>query len=194
MIKKVCAKIIEKAGWKFINNVPDDLKSFVFIGAPHTSNFDFIPAMAVSHLMQRNARFVIKKEWLSFPLNYFFEPLGAIGVKRNTQKDSKTLSYTDEMAKMFEENKEFVLMIAPEGTRSPNPNWKTGFYYIAQKAKVPIVLGFADFERKEVGLGLIIYPSNFEKDMELIMDFYQHKHGKITKNFELDKKFFKGHS
>ena len=194
MIKQVCAKIIQQSGWKFVNHIPDELKSFVFIGAPHTSNFDFIPAMAVSHLMKRNARFVIKKEWLNFPLNYFFEPLGAIGVDRKNHKDEKNLSYTDQMAKMFEEHQEFVLMIAPEGTRSPNSNWKTGFYYIAQKAKVPIVLGYADFEKKEVGLGLVIHPSDFETDMKIIMDFYKDKTGKISKNFLLDKKFFKGHT
>jgi lauroyl/myristoyl acyltransferase len=96
------------------------------------------------------------------------------------------------MAKMFEDNKEFVLMIAPEGTRSPNSNWKTGFYYIAQKANVPIVLGYADFNKKEVGLGLVIHPSDFEKDMQAIMDFYKDKQGKNKKNFRLDSKFFKG--
>ncbi len=192
MIKQVCAKVMEKSGWTFINDIPAELKSFVFIGAPHTSNFDFIAAMAVSHFMNRNARFVIKKEWLSFPFNYFFSPLGAIGVDRNVKTGDKKMSYTDQMAKMFEEHKEFVLMIAPEGTRSPNSNWKTGFYYIAQKANVPIVLGYADFNKKEAGLGLVIHPTDFEKDMQVIMDFYKDKQGKNKKNFKLDSKFFKG--
>lgn len=175
-----------------MNQVPDDVHSFVMIGAPHTSNMDFLPAMSVAHLMKRKARFVIKKEWLTFPLNYFFGPLGAIGVDRKASKEGHPMSYTDSMAALFNHQDDFVLMIAPEGTRSPNPQWKTGFYYIAQKAGVPIVLAYADFKKKEVGLGKVIYPKNFEQDMQEIMSFYQDKHGRIKENFKLDEKFFKG--
>ena len=191
MIREMSYFILKKAGWKFVNNIPDDLRSFVFIGAPHTSYMDFIPAMAISHFMKRNARFVIKKEWMKFPFHYFFSPLGAIGVERRTSKTTGASNYTDQMASLFQENKEFVLMIAPEGTRSPNENWKTGFYYIAQKAHVPIVLGYADFQAKEVGLGKVIYPEDFEKDMKTIMEFYQDKHGKNDSNFKLDQKFLR---
>ncbi len=183
---------LQWCGWSYVNRVPDDLRSFVMIGAPHTSNMDFLPAMSVAHLMKRNARFVIKKEWLTFPLNYFFGPLGAIGVDRKAAKEGHPMSYTDSMANLFREYKDFVLMIAPEGTRSPNPHWKTGFYYIAQKAEVPIVLAYADFQNKEVGMGKVIYPKNFEEDMKEIMAFYQDKHGRIEKNFKLDEKFSKG--
>lgn len=191
MFREMSYFILKNAGWKFVNNIPDDLRSFVFIGAPHTSNLDFFPAMAISYFMKRNARFVIKKEWTKFPLNLFFSPLGAIGIDRHPSKGSGASSYTDKMAQLFKDNKEFVLMIAPEGTRSPNENWKTGFYYIAQKANVPIVLGYADFQSKEVGLGKVIYPENFEKDMKAIMEFYQNKHGKNDNNFKLDLKFMK---
>jgi 1-acyl-sn-glycerol-3-phosphate acyltransferase len=176
-------------GWSFKNNIPDDLRSFVFIGAPHTSNFDFIAAMAISRFMKRNARFVIKIEWMRFPFNLFFGPLGAIGVDRSASKGEKNLNYTDLMSELFKNNPELVLMIAPEGTRKPNNHWKTGFYYIAQKANVPIVLGYADYKNKEVGLGKIIYPSEFEKDMKTIMSFYADKHGRIETNFLLDERF-----
>ena len=176
-------------GWSFKNNIPDDLRSFVFIGAPHTSNFDFIAAMAISRFMKRNARFVIKIEWMRFPFNLFFGPLGAIGVDRSASKGEKNLNYTDLMSELFKNNPELVLMIAPEGTRKPNNHWKTGFYYIAQKANVPIVLGYADYKKKEVGLGKIIYPTDFESDMKTIMSFYADKHGRIEKNFLLDERF-----
>ena len=189
MIRSLFYYFLKLMGWSFKNNISDGLRSFVFIGAPHTSNFDFFAAMAISRFMKRNARFVIKIEWMSFPFNLFFGPLGAIGVDRSASKDEKNLNYTDLMAELFKNNSELVLMIAPEGTRKPNNQWKTGFYYIAQKANVPIVLGYADYKKKEVGLGKIIYPTDFESDMKTIMSFYADKHGRIEKNFLLDERF-----
>ena len=189
MIKQACTLIFRLSGWKFKNNIPDDLKSFVMIGAPHTSNFDFISAMAVSNLMKRKASFVIKKEWLKFPMGLFFKPIGAIGVDRNPKKETKSISYTDMIAQYFNDDPNFVLMIAPEGTRSLNTNWKSGFYYIAQKANVPIVLAYADYEKKEAGLGAYFYPENFESDMRKIMNFYKDMKGKNPENFKVDEKF-----
>jgi len=193
MVRQLCTVIFKMTGWKYKNSVPDDLRSFVFIGAPHTSNYDFIPAMAMCCLMKRNANFVIKKEWLKFPLNLFFKLIGGIGVERNASKKSKPSSSTDDMAQLFSKHKEFVLMIAPEGTRSPNGNWKTGFYYIALKAKVPLVLGYANYKTKEAGPGLVIYPTDFEKDMIKITDFYKEIEGRIPENFLLDHRFERPH-
>jgi 1-acyl-sn-glycerol-3-phosphate acyltransferase len=189
MLKSICTALFKASGWTFKSNLPDDLRSFIFIGAPHTSNHDFIPAMALSFLMKRNAKFVIKKEWLKFPLNLVLVPAGAIGIDRKKVKEKGGISTTDAMADLFKEYPDLVLMIAPEGTRSPNPNWKTGFYYIAQKANVPIVLGYADFSKKEAGIGLVIYPTNFEEDMKKIMHFYEGIEGKVPQNFKLDEKF-----
>lgn len=189
MIKKLCALIFKSTGWTFHNKIPDELRSFVFIGAPHTSNYDFIPAMAVSYFLNRNARFVIKKEWLRFPLNFFFGPIGALGLDREALKASKNGSNTDVMAALFKDQAELVLMISPEGTRAPVKKWKTGFYYIAQKAGVPIVCGYADYAKKEAGVGLIIYPENFEKDMQVITDFYRGMSGAKPLNFALDERF-----
>lgn len=189
LFKWACSIIFKLLGWKFKDEVPKNLRSFVFLGAPHTSNSDFIYAMAVSYLMKRNACFVIKKEWMKFPLSIFFKSVGAIGVDRNVAKEDKTVSYTDLMANLFKQYPEIVLMIAPEGTRSPNPHWRTGFYYIAQKAGVPLVLGYANFKTKEAGLGPVIYPENFEKDMYKIVDFYKDMVGKVPSHFKLDERF-----
>lgn len=189
MIKQICTLIFKASGWTFKNSIPEDLRSFVFIGAPHTSNHDFVPAMAVSYLLKRNARFVIKKEWLRFPLNLFFGPIGALGLDREALKGAKNGSNTDVMAALFKDQKELVLMIAPEGTRSPNRKWKTGFYYIAQKAGVPIVCGYADYAKKEAGVGLIVYPQDFDKDMQAITDFYRGMSGAKPNNFLLDERF-----
>lgn len=188
MIKLLLAAYFRLTGWKFKSSIPDDLRSFVFIGGPHTSNHDIVPTVAVSYLMKRNAHFVIKKEWLKFPLNLLLKPMGALGLDRQLVKAEK-MSTTDVMARLFEEHKDFVLMIAPEGTRSAVKEWKTGFYYIAQKAKVPIVLGYADYKKKEAGMGLVIYPTNFEEDMKKIMVFFGQVAAHSPEKFLLDQRF-----
>jgi len=189
MLRKIISQYFKLSGWTFVNNVPEDVKSFVLIGAPHTSNFDFIPAMAVSYFMKRNPRFVIKSEWLKFPLNLILGPMGAIGIDRKKLKKNQHAQYTDLMAELFKKNENLVLMIAPEATRSPNPNWKTGFYYVAQKAQVPIVLGFLDYKEKKAGLGKIIYPSHFSQDMQEIMTFYKNFQARHPEKFKLDEKY-----
>ncbi len=190
MLRSVCTLIFKATGWKFQSDLPKDLRSFIFLGAPHTSNHDFMPAMAVATLMHRNTRFVIKDDWMKFPMNMVMGPAGAIGLDRKKLKDGAG-SNTDAMAHLFTEYPELVLMIAPEGTRSPTETWKTGFYYIAQKANVPIVCGFADFTKKVAGTGPVIYPTDFEKDMTQIMDFYRTIEGKEPENFKLDSRFDK---
>ncbi len=192
MFKLLCVLIFRARGWIFINQTPDNLQSFVFVGAPHTSNIDIIPAMAMAYLMKRNAKFVIKNQWLKAPLGYFLRSVGAIGVdKKNIQKNGSK-NTTEMMANLFKTHENLVLMISPEGTRSPNPNWKSGFYFIAQKANVPIVLGYADYEKKEAGLGEVIYLTNLEEDMKKITNFYKNIKGKNPQNFKLDSKYQEG--
>lgn len=189
MVRFLCYSILKARGWKVEGKVPPDLRSFIFLGAPHTSNEDILPAMAVVYSMKRNARFVIKSEWTKFPMSLFMGPAGALGLDREKLKGGQA-SNTDVMAALFKEHEEFVLMIAPEGTRSPTEKWKTGFYYIAQKANVPIVLGYTDFEKKICGVGPVIYLTDIEKDMKVIMDFYREKgRGKKPENFKLDERF-----
>lgn len=190
MLKAICRMIFDSTGWKYKSEIPDDLRSFIFLGAPHTSNNDFMPAMAVVTYMNRNAKFVIKDDWMKFPMNLVMKPAGAIGLDRKKLKEGAA-SNTDAMAHLFKEYPELVLMIAPEGTRSPATTWKTGFYYIAQKANVPIVCGYADFKTKTAGCGPVIYPTDFEKDMTRIMDFYRGIEGCEPENFKLDSRFDK---
>ncbi|MGE3610104.1 MAG: 1-acyl-sn-glycerol-3-phosphate acyltransferase [Bacteriovoracaceae bacterium] len=188
MIRQICTLIIKLSGWKMINRIPDNLRSFVLIGAPHTSNYDFVPAMALSYLLKRNTKFVIKNEWTKFPLNLILGPAGAIGLDREKIK-KQHMSTTDSMANLFNQYSELVLMISPEGTRKPVEHWKTGFYYIAQKAKVPLVLASADYRLKELVVDKVIYPNDFNQDMKIIMDFYRNIQGKIPENFKLDSDF-----
>lgn len=188
MVKRICVLLLKISGWKIDVQLPEDLRSFILVGAPHTSNHDFVPAMAMAYALKRNAHFAIKSDWLKFPLNLVMKPLGAIGINREKLKKGAQ-SNTDAMAALFKAIPDLVLMVTPEGTRSRTSKWKTGFYYTAQKAGVPIVLAYVDYKKKILATGQILYPRNFEEDMKSIMNFYRGFQGKIPENFELDERF-----
>lgn len=155
--------------------------------APHTSNWDFIFGMGAVAVMKLNQRFVIKKEWIRWPLKKLMFSLGALPIDRNKKASGDQKSSVDAIAELFAERTELRLVITPEGTRSRVEKWKTGFYYVALKANVPIALAFINYETKTCGVDKIIYPSgDFKADMKLIMDFYKNIKGKNPENFALD--------
>ncbi len=173
-------------GWKVTHYLPKDIKKCVIIAAPHTSNWDFIYAMGALKDMNINTRFTIKKEWFKFPFKGLMSKLGALPIDRGINPDGSRKGTVDAMIDLFNERKELLLLITPEGTRSAVNKWKTGFYHVALNAKVPIALGFIDYTKKECGIDKIIFPTgNFNADMKLIMDFYKDIQGKIPQNFAL---------
>jgi 1-acyl-sn-glycerol-3-phosphate acyltransferase len=191
MVKYLCSRIVKAWGWKFIDNTPNDIGSYVALGAPHTSNWDFITAMTIIYNAKNvKSKFLIKSSWMKFPLNLFFKPIGAVGVDREAIKEKAGLKSTDVLSNLFHGKDKIALWIAPEGTRSLRTKWKTGFYYTAKKANVPIVLAFADWKSKTLGLGKVIYlTDNFEHDMSEIMKFYAPMEGKIIEKFSIDQRF-----
>ena len=178
------------SGWKVTHYLPKDIVKCVIIGAPHTSNWDFIYAMGALKIMGINVRFTIKKEWLKFPFKTLMIKAGAIPIDRTKNADGSRKGTVDAMVDLFNERKELLLVITPEGTRSKNDKWKTGFYYVALKAKVPISLGFMNYGTKTCGIDLLIYPTgDYNADMKLMMDFYKTKTPKTPANFALDTSF-----
>lgn len=183
--------IFRLQGWKITKYLPDEIKKCVLVTAPHTSNWDFVIGMAAMRIMKLKARYTIKKEWLRFPFIRLLLSTGAIPIdrsKKNTLGEKK--STVDLMVELFNTHEEIQLIIPPEGTRSRVEKWKTGFYYAALLAKVPIALGYIDFEKRECGIGQLIYPSgDFKADMKLIMNFYRNVKAKNPENFALDSEF-----
>lgn len=175
MIKKLATFVFHSLGWKAEGEIPSDIKKYVIIAAPHTSNWDFFYGRLFFIMKGIPLRFFIKQEWYWFPFNLLFKFLGGIPVNRGTNE-----KLTDSVAKLFDNYDELAMLIPPEGTRSYNPNWKKGFYYIAQNANVPIVLGYIDYEKKIGGFGPIYIPTgNVKKDIEEIKAFYKNKKGKF---------------
>lgn len=189
MIKYLCHLMAKTEGWSVINQIPKDIHKAVIIGYPHTSNWDFKTSMFFIHDQKIKARFAIKQDWIRFPIKTILTSMGAIGVNRD--KDSK-LSTTDILANLFSDKEELLLMISPEGTRSLKTEWKSGFYYVAKKANVPIILLKADHKKKIITVGeVILYPENYEEDMATIMTYYKDVPAKNPMNASIDLRFDK---
>ncbi|MDA3906267.1 MAG: 1-acyl-sn-glycerol-3-phosphate acyltransferase [Bacteroidales bacterium] len=152
-------------GWKVDQNIPKE-KSYIILVAPHTSNWDFIVGRLVIGSLKVPQRVLMKKEMFFFPLNILLKSLSAMPIDRKVSQ-----KMVDYVVDLFKEKDDFVFSITPEGTRGYVEKWKTGFYHIATKANVPIVLGKIDYKRKSAGLADVIYPSgNFDKDFKQIVD------------------------
>jgi 1-acyl-sn-glycerol-3-phosphate acyltransferase len=178
-------------GWTLDDHLKADFRKCVMLAVPHTSNWDFVFARAAFAMMNIPIRFTVKKEWMRFPFGGMMSALGAIGIDRSAKvPGQERLSMVEAMTNLFNGRNELVIMITPEGTRSKVTKWKTGFYYIAQNANVPIALGYLDFKKKIAGVGKIITPSgDMKKDMKEIMDFYKTVSGKFLEKFSVDEEY-----
>ncbi|NJM94481.1 MAG: glycerol acyltransferase [Cytophagales bacterium] len=165
-------------GWQLEGGFPTDLKKAVMIAAPHTSNWDFLYARAAFFLMEVPMKYTIKKEVMVGPLGWLLASLGAIPVDRGSQ-GMRRHSLVDVMAMEFERREELVILVTPEGTRQYATKWKSGFYRVAQRAQVPMVMGYLDYKRKVAGVGPVIYPTgDYEADLRKIKDFFRDKTAK----------------
>jgi 1-acyl-sn-glycerol-3-phosphate acyltransferase len=154
-------------GWK-IGPLVEDVPKCVICAAPHTSNWDLIIGELFYTSIGRRARFLIKKEWFFFPFNILFKAIGGIPVDR-----SKRMSVTDQVAEMFETTDKLQVAITPEGTRKQVDEWKKGFYYIAIKANVPILMAYVDMKNKEIGFkGTFIPTGDADGDIAKIKSYY----------------------
>ncbi len=178
MLKKLCALILKLLGWKQEGEIPESRK-FIVIVAPHTSNWDYVIGQLFYFSKGIRAKTMIKKELFFFPLNILLKIIGGIPVER-----SKKTNIVDQMVKEFEKNEEFILTITPEGTRKRVTNWKRGFYRIAIKANVPVLLGYFDYKRKVVGIGGFFEITGDEnEDMKKIKKFYSNVTAKYPDKF-----------
>lgn len=180
MKKKVGKWILRLAGWK--HRVPQEFRidKGVMIGAPHTSNWDILYSLAGMWAAGYRPRFFIKKEWTdNFFVGWLIRWLGGIGVDR--KKHNNLVNYSVELLKNSDK---LVLLVPVEGTRSRVEEWKKGFYHIARKADLPVILAYLDYGKKEAGVGDIIRLSgDFERDMSRIEDFYRNVTAKYPEKY-----------
>lgn len=164
-------------GWKLTGNFPD-LKKYVLIVVPHTSWHDFYIGLLVRGVTGEKINYVGKKELFKPPFGWYFRWTGGAPIDRG--KRSNTV---DAIIDLFNSREEFRLSIAPEGTRKKVSTLKSGFYYVAKGAGVPIVLVAFDFENKEVRIEEPFYPTeDMEADMAKIYAYYKGVKGKKPEN------------
>jgi 1-acyl-sn-glycerol-3-phosphate acyltransferase len=161
-LKYIARFIFWILGWKIDPNPPSNVKKCVVAMGPHTSNWDFILGRLAFFQYGVDAKFLIKKELFFFPLGLFLKFLGGVPVNRK-----KNSNMTEFAVDLFNKSESMYLVFTPEGTRAYNPHWKKGFYYIALKAKVPIYIGYVDYDKKIGGFHSLFEPTgNIENDFE----------------------------
>ena len=140
----------------------------MIIGAPHTSNWDLVLTLLLMLAADLRLHWVGKDTLFRGPFGWLFRRLGGIPIDRRAPQ-----KFVEQMVAAFRENASLRLAIAPAGTRKNAPHWRSGFYYIALGAGVPIVLGYADYRRRVVGLGPTLHPTgDIQADFESIRAFY----------------------
>jgi len=165
-------------GWKIDRSTPENINKAVIVVGPHTSNWDFVIGKMAFVYYKVNAKFLIKKELFFPPLGWLLRAMGGIPVDRK-----KNNNITEQAVKYFAENEKCYLVFTPEGTRSYNPNWKKGFYYIAQNAGVPIYIAYVDYKRKIGGFHSLFVPTgNADKDINYIKTILSEYTGKVPEN------------
>lgn len=190
MIAWIFRLMFKLMGWNYKNDLMKGVKQSITIAAPHTANIDLPISKAAFDLMGLPMRFTVKHEWLKFPFKRIMLNLGAIGIDRSPKKPGDARpSMVEAMANLFKENPELHIMVTPEGTRSLRTEWKTGFWYTAKMANVPILLGYLDYKNKVAGIGKIIYPTDLESDMREMMEFYKDITPRHPHKYSLDKRY-----
>ena len=177
MLKYLSKIILKLAGWH-VDVIQPEEKKYILIGAPHTTNWDLPIGLLCFWSLQIRLTWIGKKQLFVGPFNYLFRALGGIPVDR-----SVSTGFIEQIVQQFDRREEMILGITPEGTRSRTDYWKTGFYYIALAAKVPIYLAYADYPSRTVGFRKKIIPSgDIDKDFEQIKLFYENIKGKYPEN------------
>ncbi|MBT8244620.1 MAG: acyltransferase [Winogradskyella sp.] len=177
---KAFAKLIyfNILGWKIVGNKnfsKDIIKKAVIIAAPHTSWHDFFIGLYLRKITGVKTNFIGKKELFTWPFNYYFKAIGGRPVDRTSGQNK-----VEAIAQLFKGEQEFRLTLAPEGTRKKVTEWKTGFYYIAKAANVPIIMFTLDFKNKQNKISEPFYPTeDKEADFKFMEAFFEGVEGKV---------------
>lgn len=168
-------------GWKITGEIAINTKKCILMVIPHTSWHDFYLGLFTRGITDLEMNFVGKKELFRFPFGWYFKWMGGTPLDR-----TGGLNKVDSISAIFEEKDVFRMAISPEGTRKKVTELKTGFYYIALKAKVPIIPVAFNYGKKEVQIGQPFFPTgNIDEDLKKLMPHFENVKGKVAeKSFE----------
>jgi 1-acyl-sn-glycerol-3-phosphate acyltransferase len=183
VLRSLSVTVLRLLGWRVKGSLPPGCEKSVFIAAPHTSNWDLPFTLMVAFSLRLNIYWMGKHQIFKFPFRHLMMWLGGIPVQRDKANNLVEAS----AHAISEADGPLQLVVPPEGTRSKVRYWKTGFYYIALSAKVPIVMAYMDYERKVSGLGPVFMPTgDIEADMVAIKAFYAPFKGKNSAQFHAE--------
>ncbi|MCK4678162.1 MAG: 1-acyl-sn-glycerol-3-phosphate acyltransferase [Bacteroidales bacterium] len=169
-------------GWK-IKGVFPGIKKSILIIAPHTSVWDWLIVTLFLNQIGVKYKILYKKEFLIFPINIVMKLLGSIPVDRKGKRNNLIF----QIAGLLKNNEELCIALSPEGTRYLKTQWEKGFYYISKRTNVPIIAGYIDYTKKEIGIkGVIHETDNIKTVMQEINECYQNVGAKHPEKFSLD--------
>lgn len=164
--------MLQISGWDIDGELPVG-KKFILIGAPHTSNWDFIFMLATSWIFRLKVSFMGKDSLFWAPLGWVMRALGGIPIDRSINK-----GVVDQVVKRFHESDKLVVVVTPGGTRGYRDHWKSGFYWIAHNAQIPLLCAYINFAKRKVHLGLSFVPTgDLQVDMDRIRTFFKQGEG-----------------
>ncbi len=173
MLRRLAALWFRLSGWKIRGDLPP-VPKYVAVGAPHTSNWDFLVMLGVMTVKGVRVSFIGKHTLFRWPFEGLMRRLGGIPVRRDVRE-----SVVEQMAAAFDAADELILVIAPEGTRGRSDHWKSGFYHIARQAGVPLLPGKIDYPAKLVTFGEPLTPTgDVPGDMDALRSFFAGARGK----------------
>lgn len=171
----LCTAYLKAGGWRIAGDWPAHIPKMVLVAAPHTSNWDGVNMLAAAGYYRVPLKWMGKKELTEGPFGGVVRWLGCVPVDRTAKGDLVT-----ETAAHMRAADEMVLAVAPEGTRAKSKGWKTGFYYIAHAAGVPIVMSVLDYGAKRISIAGSVTPSgDYDADIALIKAAYAGARGKF---------------
>ena len=180
-MEKFLKFLVKLLGWKVEGARPLGINKMIIVEAPHTSNWDYFYGMICIYSVGIRVNVVIKKELFFWPLGPVLKALGGIPIDRSSSSNK-----VEALAELFKSQKEMRLAITPEGTRSLSTQWKKGFYYVALKAEVPILLTALDYKNKRGVIGDFIHPTgDYENDLKKIEKFYRGMGARYPEKFNL---------
>lgn len=172
--RRLARLLLAGAGWRIEGEAPA-VPRYVLIAAPHTSNWDLVLMLLCGMAYGVWPSWVGKDTLFRPPLGLLLRALGGIPVDRRSPQNM-----VEQLAALFRSRERLVLAVPPEGTRSSREKWRSGFYFIARGAGVPVCLGFLDYSRKRGGLGPLLVPSgDLRADMDVVRAFYADKKGRF---------------
>ncbi|MAB44943.1 MAG: acyltransferase [Sphingomonadaceae bacterium] len=182
MVQRILLGLYRWKGWKIEGRRPD-CEKFIILGAPHTSNWDFVFFLGAANQLGIKPSFMGKTSLFKWPMTNFMLDMGGVPVDR-----TKRGKYVDQVAAAFEASDELALVIAPEGSRTFKGAWRTGFYHIAMAAGVPIVPAWVNNKTMRGGMGEAMMPTgDYRADLAHLAAFYREKRPDCDRFVALEK-------